>query len=329
MAAILVVVAGWLTWVIGGGLPTAPRLLARGLATGDVWRLVSWPLADAPSLFGVISLFFFWYFGSDLEGRSADQTHAAPAARYRGRAHDLHDPFSPCRSGGFAHAGGPQHGAVHRLPHLDRGEPAPPSSSASSLDGRRHPARPPGDRCSAASWLRRTCCRCCSASLSAIVARRVGLLGDQGWIPGRRHAVRHGRRPRSSVGEGGRPPLVGPRARRLRPPSAPSPTANASTPCSTASAPRASARCRLRAQRADGPARPTPRRPLTVTQHSAGLLPTGGTPRASSLPRHPGGRCGRRWSLAKGSTSRRRGRRPAQVRRGGRRPGAGRRRDPP
>jgi membrane associated rhomboid family serine protease len=34
---------------------------------GQVWRLVSWPLINVPSLGTVLALFFFWYFGRELE----------------------------------------------------------------------------------------------------------------------------------------------------------------------------------------------------------------------------------------------------------------------
>lgn len=40
---------------------------------GQVWRVVTWPLANTVDLWTVLSIFFFWYFGSDLErqvGRS-------------------------------------------------------------------------------------------------------------------------------------------------------------------------------------------------------------------------------------------------------------------
>lgn len=37
------------------------------VATGQVWRIVTWPLANAVSLWTVLAIFIFWYFGSDLE----------------------------------------------------------------------------------------------------------------------------------------------------------------------------------------------------------------------------------------------------------------------
>ncbi|MCW5952076.1 MAG: hypothetical protein KIT69_07445 [Propionibacteriaceae bacterium] len=67
MAVVLSVVASWLAYVI---FPLLPSLLAYvpGLVVeGQVWRLVAWPMANGLGLWGIISLFFFWYFGTDLE----------------------------------------------------------------------------------------------------------------------------------------------------------------------------------------------------------------------------------------------------------------------
>lgn len=67
MAVTLAVVVFWLVWVI---VPTLPVLLFYApeyLALGEIWRLVTWPFASGLSLWGIISLFFFWYFGTDLE----------------------------------------------------------------------------------------------------------------------------------------------------------------------------------------------------------------------------------------------------------------------
>lgn len=67
MAVVLSVVASWLGYVI---LPLLPSLLAYvpGLVVeGQAWRLVTWPMANGLGLWGIITLFFFWYFGTDLE----------------------------------------------------------------------------------------------------------------------------------------------------------------------------------------------------------------------------------------------------------------------
>jgi membrane associated rhomboid family serine protease len=35
---------------------------------GEIWRLVTWPIANAPSLNAIIIIAVFWYFGRNLEG---------------------------------------------------------------------------------------------------------------------------------------------------------------------------------------------------------------------------------------------------------------------
>ena len=36
--------------------------------SGEVWRLVTWPIAEQPNFFAVLSLAFFWSFGQSAEG---------------------------------------------------------------------------------------------------------------------------------------------------------------------------------------------------------------------------------------------------------------------
>ncbi|MCA0253264.1 MAG: hypothetical protein LCH76_13465 [Actinobacteria bacterium] len=76
MAVVLAVAVSWLAYVI---LPPLPGLLAfvpEYAAAGEVWRLVTWPLANGLSLWSVIALFFFWYFGTDLEQALGRRTMA-------------------------------------------------------------------------------------------------------------------------------------------------------------------------------------------------------------------------------------------------------------
>ena len=193
VAAILVVVAGWLTWVIGGpGMPTALAFWPEGLATGDVWRLVSWPLADAPSLFGVINLFFFWYFGSDLEGQVGRSNMLrlllGIAAALMISTTLLSLPLgSSLMLAGLGTvqftvfliwiAENPRRPFFFGIPAWMIGAILLGLQVITLLGVRGWP--------NLLSLL-------LGLALSAIVARRVGLLGDQGWIPGRR------RRPRSA-----------------------------------------------------------------------------------------------------------------------------------
>ncbi len=67
LAVAALVVVSWLAYALcpafSGLLVYHPELVAEG----QVWRLATWPLANAPGLWGILSLFFFWYFGTDLE----------------------------------------------------------------------------------------------------------------------------------------------------------------------------------------------------------------------------------------------------------------------
>ena len=67
VAVVATVLVGWLVWVIQPSIVNALYLSTTDLLRGQVWRLVSWPLAEGLSLWSAISLFFFWYFGSELE----------------------------------------------------------------------------------------------------------------------------------------------------------------------------------------------------------------------------------------------------------------------
>ena len=69
MALVLMTVVGWLAWVVVPGLTGALAFTADLLLAGQVWRPFTWPLAGALSLFGVLNLFFFWYFGTELENQ--------------------------------------------------------------------------------------------------------------------------------------------------------------------------------------------------------------------------------------------------------------------
>jgi len=46
------------------------RLVFNGadVRAGQVWRLVTWPVAEIPGFFALISIAFFWSFGQQLEG---------------------------------------------------------------------------------------------------------------------------------------------------------------------------------------------------------------------------------------------------------------------
>lgn len=67
MFVVLAVVASWLAWVAVPNLPARLFYTPSAVAAGEVWRLVTWPFANELGLWGVLYLFFFWYFGTELE----------------------------------------------------------------------------------------------------------------------------------------------------------------------------------------------------------------------------------------------------------------------
>jgi len=40
---------------------------AAAVRSGEVWRIVTWPVAETPNIFSLISIAFFWSFGQQLE----------------------------------------------------------------------------------------------------------------------------------------------------------------------------------------------------------------------------------------------------------------------
>ena len=64
---LLVAVASGLAWVVMPSLPGVLLYTPDAIASGQVWRLVTWPFATDLSLWTVITLALFWYFGTELE----------------------------------------------------------------------------------------------------------------------------------------------------------------------------------------------------------------------------------------------------------------------
>lgn len=63
----LAVIASWVAWVIVPFLPNALYYTPGDLLAGEIWRPVTWPLANSLSIWDALNLFFFWYFGTELE----------------------------------------------------------------------------------------------------------------------------------------------------------------------------------------------------------------------------------------------------------------------
>jgi hypothetical protein len=55
-------------WAINPDALEPLRLIAGDVRRGQVWRLLTWPLANGPDIWTVITIAIFWYFGRELEG---------------------------------------------------------------------------------------------------------------------------------------------------------------------------------------------------------------------------------------------------------------------
>lgn len=57
----------WILYVVSPSLSLTLALSASSVYSGEVWRLVTWPMADAPSFWSALNLLMLWFFGTDLE----------------------------------------------------------------------------------------------------------------------------------------------------------------------------------------------------------------------------------------------------------------------
>jgi len=69
---ILLSVASMVLWAIGGNEIDSVWghlvLIPDEVTSGQIWRVVTWPLANEPGIWEVITLAIFWYFGREIEG---------------------------------------------------------------------------------------------------------------------------------------------------------------------------------------------------------------------------------------------------------------------
>ena len=69
---ILLSVASMVLWAIGGNEIDSfwghLVLIPDEVTSGQIWRVVTWPLANEPGIWEVITLAIFWYFGREIEG---------------------------------------------------------------------------------------------------------------------------------------------------------------------------------------------------------------------------------------------------------------------
>lgn len=63
-----VCVVSMFVWAVNPDVLEPLVLDASRVRSGQLWRLVTWPFANAPSIWTVITIAIFWYFGRELEG---------------------------------------------------------------------------------------------------------------------------------------------------------------------------------------------------------------------------------------------------------------------
>ena len=59
--------ASMVLWAISQSLILELALIPELVRDGQLWRLITWPLANQPTLWTIIGLAIFWYFGREIE----------------------------------------------------------------------------------------------------------------------------------------------------------------------------------------------------------------------------------------------------------------------
>lgn len=65
---VLMCVASMFVWAIDTDSLEPLLLLPDNVLDGEIWRVVTWPIPTEPTLWTVITLAIFWYFGREIEG---------------------------------------------------------------------------------------------------------------------------------------------------------------------------------------------------------------------------------------------------------------------
>ena len=64
----LLCVASMFVWALDPAIVDNLALVPSAVRAGEVWRLFTWPIANAPDIWTVITIAIFWYFGREVEG---------------------------------------------------------------------------------------------------------------------------------------------------------------------------------------------------------------------------------------------------------------------
>ena len=65
---VLLCVASMFVWAIDPAIVDNLVLDPAAVRDGELWRLFTWPFANAPEIWTVITIAIFWYFGREIEG---------------------------------------------------------------------------------------------------------------------------------------------------------------------------------------------------------------------------------------------------------------------
>jgi membrane associated rhomboid family serine protease len=65
---VIACVASLFVWAASETVHQYLWLIPSDVRSGELWRLVTWPLANVPDLWTVITIAIFWYFGRQVEG---------------------------------------------------------------------------------------------------------------------------------------------------------------------------------------------------------------------------------------------------------------------
>lgn len=68
MLVVLASVATMFVWAASQNAWLNLALLPDSVRGGEVWRLLTWPLANQPGIWEVLTIAIFWYFGREIEG---------------------------------------------------------------------------------------------------------------------------------------------------------------------------------------------------------------------------------------------------------------------